>query len=190
MRRVAANNPMNRRRSQRGYTLLELLLVLGILLVLAGLAFPGVMRIYGRHQFQTVVEDVRAHLAASRLRAIDTGVVYQFSYEPNGQRFSVTPFEAAEGNSLPTLEGTLPESFRFETTDNDQTSSTPQSITGASTTDASTMSNEVIILFVPDGSATEAALDVVDEENRFVRLSVRGLTGAVTVGGVQQRSSL
>ena len=55
MRRVAANNSKNRRRSQRGYTLLELLLVLGILLILAGIAFPGVMRMYGRHQFQTVV---------------------------------------------------------------------------------------------------------------------------------------
>jgi prepilin-type N-terminal cleavage/methylation domain-containing protein len=190
MRRVAANNSKNSRRSQRGYTLLELLLVLGILLILAGIAFPGVMRMYGRHQFQTVVENVRDHLAASRLRAIDSGLVYQFSYTANGQRFSVTPFEATEGNSLPTLEGTLPESFRFESTDNDQTSSTPQSITGASTADGSTMSDEIIILFVPDGSATDATLDIVDEENRFVRLSVRGLTGAVTVGGIQQRSSL
>ena len=193
MRRVAANNSKNSRRSQRGYTLLELLLVLGILLILAGIALPGVLRMYGRHQFQTVVEDVRAHLAASRLRAIDTGLVYQFSYTANGQRFSVTPFEAVEGNALPTLEGTLPESFRFESTDDDQTATMPQSsagIVGASTADGSTMSDDVIILFVPDGSAIDATLNIVDEENRFVRLSVRGLTGAVTVGEIQQRSSL
>jgi prepilin-type N-terminal cleavage/methylation domain-containing protein len=193
MRRCATDNSNYRRRSQRGYTLLELLLVLGILLILAGIAFPGVMRMYDRHQLQTAVENVRAHLAASRMRAIDTGLVYQFSYEPNGQSFSVTPFEAAEGHSLPTLEGTLPESFRFESPDDDQISTPPLSSTslpGASTAGGSILNQQMLILFVPDGSATEAALDIVDEQKRFVRLSVRGLTGAVKVGRVQQRSSL
>jgi prepilin-type N-terminal cleavage/methylation domain-containing protein len=193
MRRIAADNSKNRRRSQRGYTLLELLFVLTILVILAALALPRVMGMYESHQLQTAVENVRAHLAASRMRAIDTGLVYQFRYEPNGQRFSVTPFEAAEGHSLPTLEGTLPESFRFESTDDDLISTLSQSstsLTGESLAGSSTLNQQLLILFVPDGSATEATLDVVDEQNRFVRLSVRGLTGAVTVGGIQQRSSL
>ena len=124
MRRIAADNSKNRRRSQRGYTLLELLFVLTILVILAALALPRVMGMYESHQLQTAVENVRAHLAASRMRAIDTGLVYQFRYEPNGQRFSVTPFEAAEGHSLPTLEGTLPDSFRSESTDDDLISKT------------------------------------------------------------------
>ena len=193
MRRIAADNSKNRRRSQRGYTLLELLFVLTILVILAALALPRVMGMYESHQLQTAVENVRAHLAASRMRAIDTGLVYQFRYEPNGQRFSVTPFEAAEGHSLPTLGGTLPESFRFESTDDDLISTLSQSstsLTGESLAGSSTLNQQLLILFVPDGSATEATLDVVDEQNRFVRLSVRGLTGAVTVGGIQQRSSL
>ena len=81
----------------------------------------------------------------------------------------------------------------FESTDDDLISTLSQSstsLTGESLAGSSTLNQQLLILFVPDGSATEATLDVVDEQNRFVRLSVRGLTGAVTVGGIQQRSSL
>ena len=196
MRRIAADNLEIRQRSQSGYTLLELVFVLAILLILAAITLPRVMGMYDRHRLQAAVEDVRAHLAGSRLRAIDTGVVYQFIYEPNGQRYFVLPLEAAAGTLLPALEGRLPESLRFDSTDVVQipamqlsgTSSAGTDQAGTSADGGSTWSAP--ILFAPDGSATEAALDVIDEENRFVRLSIRGLTAAVTVGEVQQRSSL
>ena len=35
------------------------------------------------------------------------------------------------------------------------------------------------ILYYPDGSATDGIVTVVDEQNRFIELFVRGLTGAV-----------
>ena len=45
----------------------------------------------------------------------------------------------------------------------------------------------VPILFAPDGSATDASLEIVDESGRFVRMSIRGLTAAIFVGNPQAR---
>ena len=41
------------------------------------------------------------------------------------------------------------------------------------------------LLFYSDGAATDAAFDVVSEEKRFQRLTLRALTGAVTVSTIQ-----
>ena len=175
--------PHNARR--RGYTLLELMLVLGILLILAGIAWPAVQGMYQRHRLQTAAEDVRAHLAGTRLRAIDSDTVYQFVYEPGGQAYSVQPYEAS---ALPTTSAMLPEPIRFDATDalNDSTDFllNQSSSAGAGTTNLSTP-----ILFAPDGSSIDATVSLVDDEGRTIRLSVRGLTAAVSVGSVQQRAS-
>jgi Tfp pilus assembly protein FimT len=161
----------------------ELLLVLGILLAITAIVWPRVHLMYERHRLQSGVENMRAHLAGTRLRAIETGVIYQFVYEPGGQSFEVLPLESSDGTSLPTVSGRLPDNMQFEAAE----------VTGTTTItdpDGIAQSNLAApILFAPDGSATDAAFNVSDDENQFVRLSVRGLTAAVSMSNIQQRSS-
>lgn len=163
--------------------MLELLLVLGILLAITAIVWPNVHLMYERHRLQSGVENMRAHLAGTRLRAIETGVIYQFVYEPGGQSFEVLPLESPDDTSLPTVSGRLPDNMRFEAAE----------VTGTREVADPTAIGEsdlgAPILFAPDGSATDAAFDVSDEENQFVRLSVRGLTAAVSMSNIQQRSS-
>jgi prepilin-type N-terminal cleavage/methylation domain-containing protein len=179
--------------SRRGYTLLELTLVLAILLVLAGLAWPGIQRTYRQHQLQTAVEDVRGHLAACRMKAIDTGLVYQFVYETGGRRYYVLPFEADDGSSSaapPSISGELGETLQFEDPEGAAADGVPLPAVGRSAGDllgAGGLSTP--ILFSPDGTATDASFDVVDDEGQYVRLSVRGLTAAVSVDVVRLRGA-
>jgi prepilin-type N-terminal cleavage/methylation domain-containing protein len=88
--------PCNETYKRRGYSLFELLLVLAILCGLAAVAAPNVLR-YSREQ--ALVESgarVQGGLASARLRAIETGVDYQFRYEPGGDSFVVIPLEVAK----------------------------------------------------------------------------------------------
>jgi Tfp pilus assembly protein FimT len=175
--------------------LLELMLVLAILLVLAGLAWPRVEGMYERHRLQKAAEDVRLHLAGCRLRALEAGVIYQFRYQPGGQTYDVAPLltDSTAGTDTAVLTATLPEAMTFELTAGTIAAGTTAtgsvgmagsvSMTGMTTSSVALAggTSAVPILFLPDGTADETTLDVVDDQGRRVRLSVRGLTSAVTL---------
>ena len=77
-----------------GFTLFEIMLVLGILLAFAGMTLPSVMRIFGQRKLTEAAERVRTVAASARVRAIDSGLIYQFCCEFNGRHFVAVPFEA------------------------------------------------------------------------------------------------
>lgn len=58
----------------RGYTLVEMLLVLGLLTVLAGLAWPAVLRMTSDQPLLEGAEQIRQFLAQSRELAVETGL--------------------------------------------------------------------------------------------------------------------
>jgi len=179
---------------------LELLLVLTLLLVAAAISWPTVVGLYQRHQLQTAAEQVRVQLSGARVRAIQSGAVYQFRFEPGGQRFLVVPFDVAapsgdidsSTDNGGSFSGTLPEGMRFQASE-----AYPITVAQmgaewlAALPDAQQLQSvgwSSPFLFSPDGSAaTDSTFDVVDENERFVSLSVRGLTAAVAVGPVLQR---
>ena len=201
MQRIAADNPELRPQRQSGYTLLELLFVLAILLLLAGMAWPRVQGLYERHQLQSATEDVRVRLTGTRFRAIDSGLIYQFRYEPGGQNYIVVPYDVVTGTSAdegtqqqpPTYVGRLPASMRFEAPDGVAVTTEQMGSGGLAYIDTAGELRDTAwsapILFIPDGTATDDAFDVIDEEDRFMRLSVRGLTAAVTVSQIVRRST-
>lgn len=76
-----------------GFTLVEMLLVLGVLVVFAGMTVPSVMRMFQQQKLTGAAERVRGAIASARFRAIESGLIYQFCFEPGGTRFVVVPFE-------------------------------------------------------------------------------------------------
>jgi len=62
-----------RRRGQEGFTLLELLVVLGILALLATFAAPQVLRYLGRAKSETAKLQINAIASAVELYALDNG---------------------------------------------------------------------------------------------------------------------
>ena len=193
--------------SHSGYTLMELLLAMGVLIAIAGIAWPLVQGQFERYRLKSEVENVRSKLASTRIRAIDSGLMYQFLYEPGGRNFIVVPFEGLEteaeqvdagGGSLYRIAGSLSENVMFETSEDaamtsgelpglsvisdDFLSGLPRSL------ELSSVSWSQPILFFPDGTAVTAAFNVVDANKQFVRISVRELTGAVSVDAIRRET--
>jgi prepilin-type N-terminal cleavage/methylation domain-containing protein len=194
------NHPMKTNaailRSRNGFTLLELLLVLGILVALAGLSWPSVTGMLERIELQEAVEPVRANLAGTRIRALDAGVSWQFRFEPKGRNFLVVPYEFDQLEQdqqqqeqlavLPRVAGSLPEGYEFAAASesvNGTERVTEESLEGLSSQkDLSGVNWSPPLLFYSDGSATDAAFDIVlTKTKRARRLTLRALTGAVTV---------
>ena len=85
--------------ARRGFTMVEMLLVLGVIVVFAGMTVPPVMRMFSQQKLTGSAERVRAAIAGARFRAIESGLIYQFCSETNGSRFVVVPFEPDHANA-------------------------------------------------------------------------------------------
>lgn len=194
-----------------GFTLLELLLVLGVLVVIGALSWPRMMRYVQENALKQNVDTVRRELASTRMHAIESGLTYQFRYEPTGQQFLVLPFErptvsdseesgTANSTNQPattskakTVEGRIAADFRFDTpTDTSGQTAGGQHLgdqwlsllkNGAQYSQTTWSSP---ILFRPNGESQDAQLAIKDKTGNSITLSVRGLTGAVRVEPLQR----
>jgi Tfp pilus assembly protein FimT len=181
-----------------------MLLVLAVLLAMFSIAWPLLDRASGDIRLKRAAEDVRIRLHRTRMHAIDNGLAYQFRYEPGGRRFLVIPYELHGGSQtqdsletsakgaaggLPRHSEQLSEELAFRTTNSEM----PAERIGEEWLSGLPDGNQLAstawsppLLFYSDGTATDAAFDVVDSDRRFLRMTVRELTGAVAIGHVQQ----
>lgn len=88
-----ASKPLRSRPPRRGLTLVEMLLVLTILVVIAAISWPGLQRAWVDHKIKEATEMVRTNLAKTRNIAVDAVLIYEFRYEPGGNRFLIVPHE-------------------------------------------------------------------------------------------------
>ncbi len=193
-----------------GMTLLEILLALGVLAILAALAWPSVMRLHGEQKILDSAEKVRALVATARVHAIESGLAYQFRYELGGNHFLVIPFEkefegvdsrttgagTAEGfGRFSKAGGNLPEGVTFAKPNDSKSapsvgggqqlsSDALNGLPGADKLSGLSWSGPIV--FQSDGSSTDVEFSVVDLRNQRVSLRVRGLTGAAAVGRLQR----
>jgi type II secretion system protein H len=183
----------------RGFTLFEMLLVVGLVAVAAALAWPAAQRLYETHPLQQAAEQVRARLAWTRVHALQTGLAYQFRFEPGGSHFLAVPHlpenaEAADGVSLAMppdsrFADSLPEGTCFAAVRCPLERLSSRSLRGLP--EAETLRQIAWtppVLFHPDGRATRAVVTVVDARRQSIALAVNVLTGGVTATGVQRES--
>lgn len=184
--------------ARAGFTLLELLLVLAVLVTLAALAWPRMMRYMAENSLKQNVETVRRELAATRILAIESGLTYQFRFEPTAQAFVILPYDrpeivatdakSASPTKVKSIVGHLSPDSQFEPA-TDKTGKT----TGGQRLDdlwLALLKNGALytdtvwsqpILFRPNGEAQDARLVLKDKNGNTIELTVRGLTGGVRV---------
>jgi len=174
-------------RTRDGYTLMEVLLVLALMLVLGSLAASRLGGLLERHQLRDVAESVRQQLTQGRLRAAETGLIYEFSAENGGVNYSLAPLDSVDSSesSVGQVAGQLPPSVRFEQVEIPGLTN-PTVAVGRATSGVTWCTP---ILFFPDGTSSGGVVDLVDDDNRFSRLAVRGLTAACAVGEPQRRQA-
>ena len=83
----------------RGFTLVEMLIVLAVLAVMASLAWPAVRGMAAKSELRSAAGNVRSALAGPRLRAIESGVPQRFRYQPGADGYEAvdcgTPDDAS-----------------------------------------------------------------------------------------------
>jgi prepilin-type N-terminal cleavage/methylation domain-containing protein len=163
---------------RRGYTLFELLVVLALLLLLAGLAVPSLETMYADYRLQAAVDQVRAKWAEARAHAVAEGRPYRFSTSADGGAFRVAPDDSdywGGGGDASAPAGAPDAPLVFE-------DSLPKGIRFASADSAPAAGDwSPVAVFLPDGTARN------DVEILFqaryctpILLRLRALTGGVT----------
>jgi prepilin-type N-terminal cleavage/methylation domain-containing protein len=187
-------------RSRRAFTMFEMLLVMAVMVMILSLAWPVVDRYLSEYRLRQGGLLIQSRLAAARVHAIDTGVPYEFRYEPGGQRFLVLPHDrqALLAQHVPgahgpaKIAGKLPSAqAHFDAT----SAGAGQSIPGdwlngiAAAGEFTDATWSAPILFYPDGTAAHASLTIQDKKSQSVTVSVRHLTGAVSVSKIARGAS-
>lgn len=189
--------------ARRGYTFVEVLLVLALLAIIAGITFPSVLRFRNEQAIKDAAERVRSELDRTRFRAIDSGIAYQFRYETGGRRFIAIPAEreALVSPSSPTMAqptprnayaGEIVEGLTFEPpVDAPRVGEMLDGEWLAGVADAGELQQarwSPAIFYRADGTATNSEFRVIDEDRDFIEFKVRELTGMATTGPLRQET--
>lgn len=201
---------LRRHASRRGLTLVEVLLAMSLIVVLASLTWPALTRPLALQRLRKAADQVRADWTRARVKAMSSGRTYVFQYSSDTDRYSVQPLTTGDTASEDALLGggelgapatgqetgtvnqrVLPEGITFYCDPAEQQD--PSALTGTipgldasgggAILDGASPTSEV--RFLPDGTTSTARVVLKNEHGRSIELSLRGLTGVVTVGEVQ-----
>jgi len=192
-------------RARRATTLMEVLLVLGILVMIASLAWPALNRAIETQRLEKAADLVRASWGRARVKALSTGRIHMFQYAVGGDRYTVQRRTAGEvtidgvAEDLPTgfadasyenptpfgQERQLPEGVKF--LGSQMVADTRAQMVAAEVNQFRPVEQgwSVPIFFYPDGTTSTARLVLKNQRGRTIELALRGLTGVATVGEVQ-----
>lgn len=184
---------MNRlpKRDTSGFTLLELIIVLAVMIAVAAMSLPMLQRSFSGQKLDKGADLVRAHMGRARVNAIRNGEIFAFYYQIEGPAFRVGPFNAETIDSLKDVplneeertsnfdfgDDLLPREVRFS-----------MSLTHTDARAAAAMVSANYqpgdmrpILFYPDGTSQTAKVILQNKENDAVQVTLRGLTGTTTI---------
>ena len=181
---------------RRGFTLLEIILVMAIIVILAALTYPSLESLYGYYHLQGAADALRSSWSEARTRAMEEGRAYRFSVVYGKGNFRVAPDSAdywagdtpapADTNNPPlVLSEALPKPIRFY-----RAGSPPEETDANSAlpTDSVGMNQwSTLAVFLPDGTARDDAETTLAEPGtRPLVVRLRGLTGGVSVRRLEE----
>ena len=197
---MAAHGCQSARSDRPGFTLVEVLLTLCLLVVIASLVWPVLDKPFANQRLRKSADRVRVHWCAARVDAMDTGEVYVFRCAIGGNRYRIDRCAGlmatadaldAEGAKQPAMTGrpavtkrVLPNGVNFVSAAIEADSRATMLGVGndlASTASATAANWSEPIIFYPDGTTSTAKLVMKNKHGRKVRLSLHGLTGVVRV---------
>lgn len=187
----------SQQRGPWGFTLLEIVLVLSVIVVIISMTWPSLMRYAAQEQLRDAAISVRHELAGCRIHAVENGLVYQFRYEPGGRYYAALPYDRPDtGNSKTDVSNSrvktsngpavtlhkLPETLQFQVKPSqpvEQLAPEWQAML-SQREPLGIVSWSVPLLFFMDGTSDNATVIVEDQQGNSQTLTLRGLTGGVT----------
>ncbi len=197
---LASSNSTAGAGRRRGFTLVEILIVMAVLVVIFAMAVPLIRKPLVRREVQSAADSVRTKMFHARIGAMRSSHVYTFQYQPGSGTYRVSPQELAsaqtadgsqgatedpvlaDGEHQPSEDGSLPDGMRLiadDSPDPDASDAAPAAI--AQGGDGGNGWSDPIF-FYPDGTTSDARLIVASGRGYAIHIRIRGVTGNVVVG--------
>lgn len=180
--RVVLNGAAVRNHKQRsGFTLLELMVVLAIIVLLSVMAFPSFSGLKGNADQKAAADELRARIADARGLAMQESVPYRLAVSTDGTKvrvapdtpeFATTPCSAESYGGAKAIE-TILKNATVTVAEDAQDSDAPGEKDAWFT----------VATFLPNGTCRESGATVEVKETSFpsIRIHLRGLTGTASV---------
>lgn len=165
---------------RRGFTLIEVLLVMAVLVLLAAVILPSVSTLRGDSRPQAAVDAIRTELAAARARATTENRPYRLAIDSAGNRLRRAPdgldFSDAAATDHPDAASTAVD-FEFDR------------VTAELLSDPSTSTSpdgwQTIAVVLPGGTCLDDSITIGvrdrDHPAGVVRVHIRGLTATAKI---------
>ncbi len=194
-------------------TLLELMLVLGLLVMIGAMSMPALRRPFEYHRLRQGGEVVRVEWNKARIKAMKTGQMQMFRYTANAHDYQVLPYfsqqdwletDAAHATGSGSAGGN--QELVAATQASDQAASSPRQlpegvvfVQGEVETDSRSYEvqrqmqgagtagglDSAPVLFYPDGTTSDARVVLTNQyQELFVVVSLRSLTGIAKVSNL------
>ncbi len=190
-------------RAPAGYTLLELLLVLVVLVFLGSMAWPSLVNLLDSRHLRRGADQVRTAWNSARVKAVTSGVIYAFRYQEGTGQYEVLPWASLEPPpdvSAVAAIGTAQIEGVDELPDDAEQLELPSGIQFLEleqefdSRDLLWQPNDLLsgmpgqwsspIFFHPDGRTSTVDLSLENKSGETLVVSLRGLTGVSTVGEI------
>jgi prepilin-type N-terminal cleavage/methylation domain-containing protein len=173
------------KRSRTGYTLVEVVLVMAILVIVAAIAIPSLTGMLSSGNLEAAEDTVKAQLTKARNKAKEEGCSYKFCIKVNTGSYRIAPdsdeYWGGTGGSANSsnsnssapegkvIEGKLPEKVCF---------SPPQ---GLSKSDGAGSDWSTVATFLSDGTAVDdAQVGIAVEGHNPLLINLKGATGSIS----------
>jgi prepilin-type N-terminal cleavage/methylation domain-containing protein len=181
-----------RRQRRRGYTLMEIVLTMAIMVMLAALGYPTIDSLYTNVKVEAASDAVRAAWAEAQAHAVNEGRAYRFAVVPGKGNFRIapdssdfwtgsTPSQNDPDNPFVVDCKALPTGIVF-TMDGSSPPPVGSSDTALPEDGVDPGQWHTAAVFLPDGTAQEDAdITFQLDGTRPITIHLRALTGVVTV---------
>ncbi len=173
---LTRGEPVTTRQTRSGFTVLELMVVMALLLILALVALPSFEGLRGNSRQKAAVDLVRTRIANARTRAMETGVPHRLAISTDGTKIRLAP-DVPEFAELPPAEfSSSGAKVNEDSLDRATAGLQTQDGTPAAFSDGTWTT---IATFKPDGTCVEDNAIVTINEGDFppMRIHIRGVTG-------------
>jgi prepilin-type N-terminal cleavage/methylation domain-containing protein len=171
-----------------GFTLLELIVVLAILVVVGAMSIPLLQGTLLSSRLQSGATQVRSAMANARVKSMTSGVPMILEYELETDRYKIKPasnfvdeLEASTGAAMNEELFVLPEGVKFLSVQTSESRPVDTSQTADQLGQGTITSSQSVIHFYPDGSCSTASIQIGNERDAKLVISLRGITGVALV---------